>query len=281
MVTKRPPVASTVINATDGTVDWTALLADAVHNPGTLEEAFRLFHDYSVGNQLLAIRQCWERNLPLGPIATHKKWAALGRTVKRGERALLLWMPVTYPKKDAAGQPVLQPNGTPLLGMFFRLKPLWFTIAQTDGDPLPPAPAPAFDWRLAAERLGVTVVDFGRIDGNLQGWSRPTQKTMALNPMCGDPLATAVHELAHILLKHGDAEFQEEHSRSLRECEAEAVTLLVMASLGLPVDHQRGYIQNWWGQNPIPAASAQRVIAVAGTVLSKGKVEQENGNDES
>ncbi|MEK9737726.1 MAG: hypothetical protein VW239_10440, partial [Candidatus Nanopelagicales bacterium] len=38
-------------------------------------------------------------------------------------------------------------------------------------DPLPPAPAPAFDWRLAAERLGVTVTELRQRDESLAAMS--------------------------------------------------------------------------------------------------------------
>ena len=34
------------------------LLASAVHEPGTLSSAYRQFHHYSLGNQLLAMFQC-------------------------------------------------------------------------------------------------------------------------------------------------------------------------------------------------------------------------------
>ena len=68
--------------------------------------------------------------------------------------------------------------------------------------------------------------------------------------------------MAHVLLGHttdGEQNDGDKTPRNLRECEAEAVGMLVSAALDLPdVEHCRGYIQSWWGQgNAIPERSAQ------------------------
>ena len=74
---------------------WSALLVEAVNKPGMIMEAYSAFHSYSIGNQILALVQCQMRGLEPGPINTFPGWQALGRTVKRGERALILCMPIT------------------------------------------------------------------------------------------------------------------------------------------------------------------------------------------
>ena len=61
---------------------FAALLQSAVHEPGTLSQAYRQFHTYSLGNQLLAMFQCAERGIPPGPMATYPRWRELGRQVK-------------------------------------------------------------------------------------------------------------------------------------------------------------------------------------------------------
>ena len=40
------------------------LLRSAVSDPGILSTAYRQFHNYSLGNQLLALSQCLSRELP-------------------------------------------------------------------------------------------------------------------------------------------------------------------------------------------------------------------------
>src|SRR5258708_19000225 len=79
---------------------WSALLVEAVNKPGMIMEAYSAFHSYSIGNQLLAMVQCQMRRPHPGPINTFPKSKELGRIVKRGERALLLFMPITPTCRD-------------------------------------------------------------------------------------------------------------------------------------------------------------------------------------
>ena len=47
---------------------WEELLQEAVEKPGRMLEAYTAFHNYSVGNALLALGQCIRRNLQPGPL---------------------------------------------------------------------------------------------------------------------------------------------------------------------------------------------------------------------
>ena len=76
-------------------VSWAALLDEAVKKPGFIHEAYSRFHNYSLGNQLLALFQCMMRRIQPGPLATFPKWKELGRFVKKGQKALTLCMPLT------------------------------------------------------------------------------------------------------------------------------------------------------------------------------------------
>ena len=60
------------------------LLRSAVAEPGTLSNAYQQFHNYSLGNQLLAMFQCHRRGLKPGPMATYPRWKELGRHVLKG-----------------------------------------------------------------------------------------------------------------------------------------------------------------------------------------------------
>ena len=46
------------------------LLAQALTEPGIVSEAYRRFHRFSIGNQILAAVQLHQRHLPLSPIAS-------------------------------------------------------------------------------------------------------------------------------------------------------------------------------------------------------------------
>jgi hypothetical protein len=47
-------------------VQFKRLLEEAVTKPGTLMKAYSLFWNYSLGNQILALIQATERDIPLG-----------------------------------------------------------------------------------------------------------------------------------------------------------------------------------------------------------------------
>src|SRR5882724_243171 len=79
---------------------WSALLVEAVNKPGLIMDAYSAFHSYSIGNQILAMIQCQLRGLEPGPINTFPGWQALGRNVKRGERAIMLCMPITRKRRE-------------------------------------------------------------------------------------------------------------------------------------------------------------------------------------
>ena len=252
------------------TATFAALLASAVTEPGILSAAYRQFHAYSLGNQLLALCQCQQRGLPLGPLATYPRWQELGRQVRRGERALTLCLPVTLKRTTE------REDGTEEAAVLTRFvyRPHWFVLAQTDGPDLPAVPVPGWDRTRALAALGVTEVPFDHLDGNCLGFAR--DRSIAINPVNPLPHKTTFHEVAHVLLGHtaeGTQADGQQTPRDLRECEAEAVALLCCAALELPgVAEARGYIQAWWGPgNPIPERSAQRVLKVADQILKAGQ----------
>ena len=91
--------------ATPSPKAFAALLQSVVHEPGTLSQAYQQFHTYSLGNQLLAMFQCAEREIQPGPMATYPRWRELGRQVKKGEKALTLCMPIQRKRKAETTDP--------------------------------------------------------------------------------------------------------------------------------------------------------------------------------
>jgi len=251
------------------------LLRSAVTEPGILSSAYQQFHNYSIGNQLLAWSQCLQRGMQPGPMATFPRWKELGRYVRKGEKAITLCQPVTIkrPTETSDGEA----GGVEILTRFVY-RPHWFVLSQTDGADLPPVPIPSWDAAHALTALDVTEIPFDETNGNVLGFAR--DRSIAINSVNPMPHKTRFHELAHVLLGHTAEGLQADGEitpRNLRECEAEAVALLCCASLNLPgVEHCRGYIQSWWGaNNPIPERSAQRVLKVADQILKAGTIETE------
>ncbi len=248
------------------------LLQKAVTEPGIISQAYRQFHTYSLGNQLLAWGQCLARGLTPGPMATYPKWKALGRQVRKGESAITLCMPITV-KRNASRDRDTAADDPDTAMTWFVYKRRWFVLSQTDGDPLPAPEVPTWDGDRALEALGVREIPFDHFDGNCLGVAR--DRSIAINPVNPLPHKTRFHELAHVLLGHTSEGLQADGARTprtLRECEAESVALLCCAALALPgVAECRGYIQSWWGHgHEIPERSAQRILKVADQILKAG-----------
>jgi antirestriction protein ArdC len=240
-----------------------------VNEPGILSTAYRAFHNYSLGNQLLAFVQCQQRGIAPGPIATFAKWRELGRYVRKGEKAITLCRPITVKRTSTADDGTEETTAA----TWFVYKPFWFVLAQTDGQPLTEPEIPAWDRDRALTTVGITEIPFDLTNGNVMGFAR--FREIAVSPLNPFGHKTRFHELAHVLLGHtaeGARADDERTPRNLQECEAEAVALICCAALGLPgVEECRGYIQRWWGTgNDIPERSAQRILKAADQILKAG-----------
>jgi N-terminal domain of anti-restriction factor ArdC len=257
---------------------WSTLLVEAVNKLGMIMEAYSAFHNYSIGNQILALVQCQGRGLEPGPINTYPGWQALGRNVKRGERALSLCMPVTR-KVRAEDSPDNDTENQERIFTSFVHKPHWFVLSQTVGDEFIPPCLPAWNAEQMLAALHIEQITFTHTDGNCQGYAR--QRQIAINPVAQLPHKTLFHEAAHVLLGHtSEADFAdtERTPKNLREVEAEAVALLCCEALNLAgVDYCRGYIQNWlypnvgWNGSGIPEKSAQKIFHAADQILRSGR----------
>ena len=259
---------------------WSALLVEAVNTPGLIMKAYSNFHSYSLGNQLLALVQCQMRGLQPGPINTFPKWRELGRHVKRGERALMLCMPITCKRRDERADENKNGEGT---FTSFVYKARWFVLTQTEGEDLQPQVIPGWDAKRALAALAIDQIPFDSTDGNCQGFARKRQ--IAINPVAQLPHKTLFHELAHVVIGHTtEADFGdiEKTPRNLREVEAEAVALLCCESLEMEgADYCRGYLQNWLYQgvgfdaSAIPEKSAQKIFRAADQILRAGRPTKE------
>ena len=248
--------------------NFSQLLKDAVNQPGIISKCYSTFHGYSLGNQLLAWSQCVSREIPLGPIATYKKWTELGRQVSKGQKAIALVMPVTISKKDSAGEK------TGEVFSMFTLRNNWFVLSQTEGDEyVNEVSIPAWDKAAALAKLDISEVSFEHSDGNCQGYA--SARTIAINPVAVLPHKTRFHELAHVVLGHTTDEVMadsEKTPRDIREVEAEGVAYILCSVLDLPgLRESRGYIQNWLAGAEVTDKSAQRIFSAANKILEAGK----------
>lgn len=244
------------------------LLNQAVKEPGKLLEAYSNFHGYSFGNRFLALLQCVERDIKPGPIATYKKWNELGRQVKKGSKAIGLFMPVTIKTEKENDEGETESFSFSR----FMFKNKWFVLSQTEGDDLAPVLSPAFDQSKALKELNIELIPFDHLNGNVQGFA--IDRRVAINPLAQLPLKTLFHEIAHVLLGHTElTQHDEQIPKSLKEVEAESVAMLCLASLNLPgVEYCRGYIQHWIDSDSIPEKSCQKIFKTVDQILKAGEI---------
>ncbi|MGH9353469.1 MAG: ArdC-like ssDNA-binding domain-containing protein [Terriglobia bacterium] len=253
-------------------ISWAALLDEAVSKPGYIHQAYSRFHNYSLGNQLLALFQCFERGVQPGPLASFLKWKELGRHVKKGEKALTLCMPFTCKRTRT----VQKDDGTEQDEQFtfthFTYKNRWWVLGQTEGAEYQPPAIPQWNEQQALAALNIERIPFENLDGNTQGYARRDGK-FAVSPIAALPQKTLFHELAHCLMHCDEVDLTDtdQTPRDVREVEAEAVALLCCESLGLPgAEFSRGYIQSWGKGQAISEHSAQRIFHAANRILRAG-----------
>jgi antirestriction protein ArdC len=258
-------------------VSWAALLTEAVTKRGMIHEAYSRFHNYSLGNQILALVQCHNRGIQPGPLATFPKWKELGRHVRKNEKALMLCMPLACKRTKTVTAEDGGEREETFAFTHFTYKAHWFVLAQTDGaDYVAPA-IPEWDGSLALGNLNIQRVEFQDLNGNVQGYAQPGRK-IAINPIAALPHKTLFHEAAHVILGHcQEQELRDPETtpREIREVEAEAVALLCCESLDLSgAEYSRGYIQSWGSTHPISERSAQRIFHAANQILRAGHPQQ-------
>jgi antirestriction protein ArdC len=252
---------------------WGELLRDAVTTPGRMLEAYTAFHNYSVGNGLLALEQCKRRHLQPGPLNTYHGWLERKRQVRKGEKGITLCMPMPFKQKTATGNAETQESSEQQMSYAFRFRAYWFVLAQTEGEETIVAPIPGFDIDAALRALNITRTPFDELSGNIQGIAM--QRQIAINPFAALPHKTTFHEVANIVLGHTTSEKlvdSEDTPAHLREVEAESVALICCETLGLEgAEFCRGYIQHWLKtEKEIPNQNAARIFTAATSILKAG-----------
>lgn len=261
--------------------NYAKYLEDVVNEEGILSNCYETFYTYSVGNQILAAAQLWERDEDIQPIATYKQWEEKGRQVKKGAKALELLIPFQYIKKYNDGTEIKDANGEPVKGRGFKSVPRWFGLHSTE--PVDGAEefaheqkSPEWDKEIALKNLNITEERFDYPDGNCQGYAK--EGVISINPVAQYPHKTRFHELAHNVLGHcsegtlSDSEFT---PKDIREVEAESVAYILCQILGLDgAKESRGYVQHWLRDDKIENKSALKIFAAADKILKAGKEEK-------
>jgi antirestriction protein ArdC len=243
-------------------LDWQELIETALTMPGNMSDTYCRFYNYSFLNQCLLLMQGVHE-----PVATYKRWQAIGRQVLKGSKAAVIIRPITITRKNEDDE---------VESAFTRFKPVkcLFTYSQTEGDEFPPAEVPGWDLDTALSKLNIRRVPFLELDGNVQGisWGR----NFAINP---DPLGTTYHELGHVVLGHTEPDKAKQYAlhRGVYEFQAEATAYLTMHELGVMGEEQasesRAYIQGWIRDERPGDAAIRQVFGATDQILRAGRQE--------
>ena len=240
----------------------------------TLLDTMSKFHDYSMNNTLLILGQ--------NPRATHlagyNKWQQdFNRQVKRGEKGLMIWMPVEIKVKE--NHYVLDENGNRILGddgKFKReeveVKKRTFKIGYT------------FDVSQTEQIEGKEVIELSPVKdlkGDVKDYQVLTKALMEISPVpikieaftasakgCYNSLTneitiqpdmsevqtikTMIHEIAHSIV-HSEENLNQlkqkenvEFSKNEREVQAESIAYIVSSHLGIDTsDYSFPYVATW------------------------------------
>ena len=244
---KKAREVTTELPMIDGKLDRAALLKAALEMPGSISQAFNAFHKYSFLNMLLVFMQTGKAE----PMGNFNAWKRKGRNVIKGQKALFVNHPVPVYKRDEAGNVVKDKDGKAVIAFVkFVPKATVFQLHQTEGPDLVYPALPDWDREQALANLDIEEVPFAQADGNIQGYA--FERKLAMNPVATQPMATMIHEIAHIVLGHTAKDKASDYAkhRGTMEFQAEAVALLVCKELDVPGyddAESRGYIQHWLG----------------------------------
>ena len=266
-----PPAPSEAHQRAGSNFDFSAILQEALTKPGVINQAYRAFHNYSIGNQILAAMQLASRGLALSPIASFNAWKEKGRYVMKGQKAIQMFMPVNVKRQEKESNEGASEGGT---FQVFMLRANWFSLEQTEGDDFAPEiKTPAWDAAKALTALGIEEVNFDSLKGNCMGYA--VDRSIAINPLNPLKHKTRFHEIAHIVLGHTseatmtDSEFT---PRDIKEAEAEGVAYILCTLLDLPGQPEsRNYIQGWLDAQELPEKSAKRIFGAADKIMKAGQ----------
>ena len=213
-------------------------------------------NNYSNRNLRLILAQ----NPEARQVASFKQWKEnFDRYVKKGEKALRIFKPMTKIKKDENNQPILDKNGKPETVTFFGLVPV-FDVSQTEGKEMPKAAevkeqltdldyANLYRALMAIAKENDVSVRFEEMENSRRGYYSVPENQIVLrsNEMNKSQIIkTFLHEMAHAELHHADNPQKEKLTRSTAELQAESVAYVVSSYYGIDTsDYSFAYLSGW------------------------------------
>ncbi len=223
----------------------------------TILDSLARFHNYSFYNQIiLCFAGCSQ-------VAGYRKWKELGRTIKKGEKAV--WILAPWLKKVRAEKDQENEEKKVLHG-FFSV-PV-FDISQTEGQPIKRGLTIGSDidfeeLRKATEKAGWTVV-FKPLEIAKGGYVTSENGEITLNSNLDEleNTGTLIHEWVHKELKHPN----NGTPARVAEQQAETATYLVCKVLG--IERKSVFYLKSWGLSENILKDFGKVNKVAKKIIS-------------
>lgn len=221
------------------------------------------FHNYSLNNIHLLKMQ----NSNVSRVASFNKWKAdFDRTVKKGSKALKIWVPYQVKTKISANQNELsfspsenEMEQKEVTVTRFKLGNV-FDVSQTEGRELPKAINELTgdvkdyeDLYRAAKAVSMdnqVPISFEEIKReSTNGYYYPDENRIVISKgLKGQEqiLKTIFHEMAHAELHHADNPQKENLTRSTAELQAESVAYVVSSYYGIDTsEYSFNYLSRW------------------------------------
>ncbi len=224
------------------------------------------FSKYSLANQLLIFGQRPDATCVMG----YRAWNKAGYQVRKGEHGIAIYAPMIFAsKRDTAAES--DTDAAPRLG--YRVAYV-FDVAQVDAiagtnaAAIAATPADTGAHRhleaLKAFLVGHNVeLEYQTLARGLLGYTDGRRITCGTGQASHVEFATLAHETTHVLL-HFPADRTTRPGLTTRETEAEAVTYLLCAQLGIAgTEASIEYIQSYRGTPDTLDASLERIRSTA------------------
>jgi antirestriction protein ArdC len=227
------------------------------------------FAKYSLANQFLIFAQRPDARCVMG----YRAWQKAGYQVKKGEHGIAIYAPMRFKSRDGAESDTDNDASATRLG--FRIAYV-FDISQVDALPgtdatllTPPTPTDSPDAHRANEQFKAFLfghnveLEYKALAPGLFGYTDGRRITCGAGQASHVEFATLAHETTHVLL-HFDRTSGTRPDLTTRETEAEAVTYLLCAQLGIAgTEASVEYIHSYRGTPDTLDASLERIRETA------------------
>jgi len=229
---------------------------------------------FSFRNTLLVFAQRPDASMVMG----FRQWQQLGRSVKEGERGLMILVPRTFKKRDAKKDDEDADVLDSRAGVAFVVGYV-FDVMQTEGEPIPDLVSELKGTSAEIQELRATItqvlgqsgyrVEEEHLVGRTYGYISKEEGRVVTREGVEDlhALKTLFHEKAHDIL-HVRPDDGAEIPKEQRELEAESVAYVVASYYGIDTsDYSFGYVRSWAGDPKKITASADRIHYAASQII--------------